>query len=78
MLIKLLLLLAVAYFVWRAWHRIIRVPQPPRGGEQPRRGDAGRGAAALRIDDMVKCPACQTYVAGGASGCGRQDCPRRG
>jgi hypothetical protein len=73
--IKLLLLAAIAYFVWRIWHRFIRVPQPPRQGGA-RRGP-GRNAA-MSIDDMTKCPACQTYVASGSPGCGRQDCPRRG
>ena len=75
MLIKLLLLAAVAYVVWRVWHRFIQVSQPPRPGAA-RRGP-GRNAA-MSIDDMIKCPVCQTYVASGSPGCGRQDCPRRG
>ncbi len=72
--IKLLLLVAVAYFVWRLWHRFIQVSQPPRqGGARP-----GGGKAAMSIDDMTKCAVCQTYVTGSSPGCGRQDCPRRG
>ena len=71
MLIKLLLLLAVAYGVWRFWHRIIRVPDSDAPGKP-------RGRAAARVEDMAQCPVCQIYVAAGSPACSRQDCPRRG
>ncbi|MEI9987563.1 MAG: hypothetical protein WDN69_33115 [Aliidongia sp.] len=41
MLIKLLLLAAVAFGVWRLWHKIIRVPDAQGGGTASR-------AAAVR------------------------------
>jgi hypothetical protein len=71
MLIRLLLLAVIAYFVWRTVRRFFQATQPPRRTGQQRR-------AAMSIDDMAKCPACQIYVASTAPGCGRQDCPRRG
>lgn len=74
MLIKLLLLAAVAFGVWRLWHKIIRVPDAQGGGTAKPR----RGSSAARIEDMAQCPVCNTYLAAGSGACGRQDCPRRG
>jgi hypothetical protein len=42
----------------------------------PRRRSAGP-RAAIRTEDLVACGACGAYVAAGAPGCARADCPRR-
>ncbi len=78
MLIKLLLLAAIAFGVWHFWRRFIGVPGQQGGAAGRGAGKPGRGRAASRIEDMAQCPACQTYVAASAPACGRQDCPRRG
>jgi hypothetical protein len=36
----------------------------------------GVGQAAAVAEDLSKCPVCATYVARGAHGCGRADCPQ--
>jgi hypothetical protein len=74
MLIKLLLLAAIAFGVWHFWRRFVGVPGRESGGP----GKPRRGTSAARIEDMAQCPACQIYVAASAPACGRQDCPRRG
>ena len=43
---------------------------PPSAGRQ-RAGAAGPAAT----EDLVKCPACATYVTRGAGRCARADCP---
>jgi hypothetical protein len=79
MLIKLLLLVAGAYAVWHFWRQIgtpYRNRDDAKGGRDtaPPRGRP----ATPGIEDMTKCPSCQTYVGTSAPACGRQDCPRRG
>jgi len=78
MLLKLLLLAAIAYGVWHFWHRFIRVPGKDGPAGTPGSAKPRRGSADARIEDMSQCPACQIYVAASAPACGRQDCPRRG
>lgn len=75
MLIKLLLLAAIAYGVWYFWRKYITVgPKHDGVGTRGKRG----GRAAAHIEDMAQCPVCGIYVGASAAACGRQDCPRRG
>lgn len=52
----------------------LRKPAP---GPAPRKPDtAARDAQpAGGAEDLIKCPACATYVARNAPACGRADCP---
>jgi uncharacterized protein len=42
------------------------------------RARPARRSAAGSAEEMVKCPACGTYVAPDARACGRAGCPYRG
>lgn len=63
---KYLLLAALIAVLWYLWRRVNRSRMETVAGETRR-----------TIQDVEKCPVCGTYVARGARGCGRGDCPRR-
>jgi hypothetical protein len=68
---RLVIFALVVYGVWQVGRRMVMgTPEP---GPQPARGSAG-----TTVQDMAQCRACGSYVAAGAGGCGRGDCPRRG
>jgi uncharacterized protein len=64
--VKILIIVAVVWFVWRGFNRIVAAGQAARNQHRGS-GDArpNRPTAAQRpIEDMVKCPKCGAYVAG--------------
>ena len=82
---KLLLLAAVIGAVWYGFKLISRL-QEARELDQKARGkrdrvrsaerDAKRAARAETVEEMVRCPVCDSFVSARArSNCGRADCP---
>lgn len=77
-----LLAVAVVWFAFRYWDRMIR----QRPGERPLpRGQArgssspARGKGGAEVFETEQCPVCGSYVpASGAADCGRPDCPYGG
>ena len=74
---KLLLLAAVTAAVWygyRWWQRVQRVMRDEAAAL------ARHSARAPQMgEDMVKCPACETYLSPrSARACGRAECPYPG
>jgi hypothetical protein len=69
-------LVSLILIVAAVWYGLRWLNGPPRG--LPRRPGVRRGPPPrLEAEDLVACPVCGTYVAAGAPGCGRRDCPRR-
>jgi hypothetical protein len=68
--LDLLLLLLVFYGAWSLGKRL-RGP-----GANPLRGTTPR-ADAKRVEDLVACRRCGTFVTAAAPACGRPDCPGR-
>jgi len=66
-LIVLVLVIAGAWVGYR-WLNGLTRELPPRRAASPR--------AAINAEDLVACAVCGSYVAAGAPGCGRPDCPR--
>jgi hypothetical protein len=65
--------------IWAVWYGLRWLKALPR--ESGMRRDArpgGRQGPPPRIEaeDLVACRVCGTYVAAGASACGRRGCPR--
>ncbi|MEJ0067871.1 MAG: hypothetical protein WDO24_03040 [Pseudomonadota bacterium] len=81
---KLLVLLIVCGAVWYGFKYLkLRERQLARDAERATADRAARpapgGPAASQAavaEDLSKCPVCATYVARGARGCGRSDCPQ--
>ena len=73
---KLLVLAAVVGAVWygyRWWQRVQKVTREEAEALARANARAGDG------EDMVRCPACDTYVSPRAArSCGRSDCPYPG
>jgi hypothetical protein len=67
---KLVLLILVVVAAWYAY-RWLNGP----GRELPRRRRTAP-RAAIHAEDLAACGVCGAYVAAGAPGCGRPDCPR--
>ncbi len=77
---KILVIVAIVLAVWYGFKLIGHLDRKRKEaarlhpGSGRARGRAGPGPV---VQDMVKCPACGSYVAGrGAGSCGRADCPR--
>jgi uncharacterized protein len=79
---KLLLLLLIVGAVWYGFKFVNRLQQARdsegksrsrvRGGKPP----ASEPSAATEVEDMVRCPTCDAFVAArSTSHCGRNDCP---
>jgi len=66
-LIVIVLVIAVTWVGYRWLNGLTR--------ELPRRR-AASPQAAINAEDLVACAVCGSYVAAGAPGCGRPDCPR--
>jgi uncharacterized protein len=79
---KLLLLLLIVGAVWYGFKFVNRLQQARdsegksrsrvRGSKPP----ASEPSAATEVEDMVRCPTCDAFVAArSTSHCGRSDCP---
>jgi uncharacterized protein len=79
---KLLLLLLIVGAVWYGFKFVNRLQQARdsegksrsrvRGGKPP----ASEPSTAAEVEDMVRCPICDAFVAArSTSHCGRDDCP---
>jgi hypothetical protein len=83
---KLLFLAAVFAVLWWLFRRVGRLAQESAhraqayrsGHNAPRRARSGLDPAAKgsEAEDLVLCGVCGAYVASGAPGCVRPDCPR--
>jgi len=72
--LKIIVLAGIIAGVWYAFRWLNRIGD--RKAEQV--GKKGREQRAAEIEDMVRCPVCDTYIAAGApKDCGRPDCPGR-
>lgn len=67
---KLVLLILVIVGVWYGYRWLNRAAR-----ELPRRRSAPR-RPAIHAEDLTACGVCGAYVAAGAPGCGRPNCPR--
>jgi hypothetical protein len=75
---QLVWLILVVAAVWYGWRRLNRPPPrdlPRRPGPSTRSGRRGP-PPRIEAEDLIACRVCGTYVAAGAPGCGRRDCPR--
>jgi uncharacterized protein len=77
---KLVVLAILIFAVWTAFKYVGRVEEVRqtlrRARDTAERGPSRRGAQKIEAEDMVKCRACDAYVAArGAAKCGRSDCP---
>ena len=61
---KILLLVAIVWFVWRGFNRITALGQASRNRQQGTDRPNRPAAAQRPVEDMVKCPKCGAYVAG--------------
>lgn len=79
---KLIVLIAIIAGVWYGFRWFQRL-QDKRAREDKVLKDKkaksdGGGSAKNAIEDMVKCPACGTFVASLSGGtCGQESCPGR-
>jgi hypothetical protein len=67
---KLILIALVAFVAWHAmrwWNRTPTKIERRRQAPSPQ----------PRIQDLIACRVCSSYVAADAGGCGRPDCPQR-
>ncbi len=67
---KLIVIILVIAAVWVGYRWLNGVAR-----ELPRRRSASPRATS-KAEDLVPCGLCGAYVAAGAPGCGRPDCPR--
>lgn len=73
---KVLLLAVVIAGVWYGWRWLQRVQAVSRDEELKQAQDRAR---TIGGEDMVKCPACETYLSPRtARACGRAACPYPG
>jgi len=79
---KLIVLLVICGAVWYGMKYLqARERQVARNAQRAATEAAARAAgrpasqSAASVEELVKCPACATYVAPGAARCGRADCP---
>jgi uncharacterized protein len=79
---KLLVLLMVVGAVWYGFKFISRLQQArdsegePRSRVRGRKPPASEPSASAGVEDMVRCPICDAFVAArSTSPCGRDDCP---
>jgi hypothetical protein len=77
---KLVVLVIVILAVWYGFKYVGRVEEVrqtlKRARDAAQRGSSRGGAAKIEAEDMIKCRACDAYVAArGAAKCGRGDCP---
>ncbi len=78
---KFLLLAAIIAAVWYGFKYMNRVEAVRRStrqaaGQVAERQRAQQRSRTIEAEDLVKCPACGSYVAArGATHCGRGDCP---
>jgi uncharacterized protein len=71
---KIGLLVAIIVAVWYGFKLIGQIERQRRE-LAARAKDAAKGRAAT-VEDTVKCPVCDVFVArAGAGSCGRPDCP---
>ena len=63
-ILKILLVVAIIWIVWRGFNRITALGQASRNRQQGAAADRPiRPAPAQRpVEDMVKCPKCGAYV----------------
>jgi hypothetical protein len=77
---KLVVLVILILAVWYGFKYVGRVEEVrqtlKRARDAAQRGSRSGGAAKIEAEDMIKCRACDAYVAArGAAKCGRGDCP---
>ena len=78
---KLLLLIAIVLAVWYGFKWIGRLDAQRKAAAKrsaaERRGSVKRRSGSESVtEEMVQCPACETYVLSRSTGtCGRPDCP---
>jgi hypothetical protein len=75
-LTKLLFTAAVIAAIWYGYKWVGRI-QSMRAAEDKLDGNRPRPGPAV-VEDMICCPACDSFVAKGAASCGREDCPYLG
>ena len=71
MILKWLVLAAIVVCVWYGSKVVIR-------RNKARQIEAGRRRRGGSVEDLRACSVCDSYVAEGQRGCGRDDCPYPG
>ena len=61
---KILLLVAIVWFVWRGFNRITALGRASRNQQQGPNRPSRPAPTQRPVEDMVKCPKCGAYVAG--------------
>ena len=75
-LTKLLFTAAVIAAVWYGYKWVGRI-QSQRTAEDKLDGNRPQPSPAA-VEDMIRCPVCDSFVAAHAASCGRGDCPYSG
>jgi uncharacterized protein len=77
---KLVVLAILIFAIWTAFKYVGRVEEVRqtlrRARDAAQRGANRHAPPKIEAEDMIKCRACDAYVAArGAARCGRGDCP---
>ena len=80
---KLIFTVLIVMAIWYGFKWIGRIQElrDANARNQLRRGEKPEKSSppANNAEDMIKCPACESFVAAkGVSSCGRDDCPYPG
>ena len=68
---KIVLIVLLIFVVWYAVRWFNRLP-PPVARRRPSPSPRPQPA----VEDLISCRVCGAYVAAGARGCGKADCPQ--
>ena len=72
-------LLFTAFAIFAVWYGFKWVGRVQAQRKERARLDAEAGGGPVGTEEMVQCPACDSFVpASGASSCGRDNCPYPG
>lgn len=74
-LTKLLFTIFAVVVVWQGFKWFARMQEKSVSAKAAPKATQSKTSNADKVEEMVKCDACGTFVAPGAKSCGRDDCP---